>query len=567
MNAIVDHARNLAAAAAAAPMADMPTLNDRLVDALGLPEAALRRAEAAAARTGAGVGRTLVALGLIDEHACARALARLLDLPRYDETMLPAMPVLPDRLPPAFLKLHQLIPLAIEDGGIRIATIDPQNEFATKAVRLATGHAVTPIIATSAEVEAGLALLYPANGGGDETAGGADEEVDADRLRDMSSDAPVIRWVSQMLAQAVDRRASDIHLEPLAESMRVRLRVDGRMVEVDAPPRALAAAVRSRIKLLAGMDIAEFRLPQDGRIKTVARGRAIDLRVATLPTASGREAITIRLLDRNAVRFDFGALGFEEASVAHLRQLARADHGIILVTGPTGSGKTTTLYTVVNDLKDGAVKIVTVEDPVEYAFDGIIQVQVHPQIGLDFASVLRASLRHNPDILLVGEVRDRETAQVAVQASLTGHVVLATLHTNSALATIARLVEMGIDPYLIGSTLTGVLAQRLVPLLCPECRTPDPLAAAMLARAAPDIENPQPMRAAGCRQCGGSGTSGRAVIYELLTVDEAIATAIAAGEEPPLPTSFRTMERHALERAARGECALGEAMRLVRLGG
>jgi len=563
MNAIVDHARNLGAVT---PATAAPDFNERLVETLGLPDAALRRAEAAAARTGAGVGRTLVALGLAEELACAQALASLLGLPRYEETMLPSAPVLAERLSPPFLKLHHLMPLALADGRVRLATIDPQNDFPAKAVRLATGHAVDLVVATSAEVEAGLALLYPTDAPGDEAAMGEDDEVDADRLRDMSSDAPVIRWVSQMLAQAVDRRASDIHLEPLAESMRVRLRVDGRMVEVDAPPRALAAAVRSRIKLLAGMDIAEFRLPQDGRIKTVARGRAIDLRVATLPTASGREAITIRLLDRNAVRFDFGALGFEDESVAHLRQLARADHGIILVTGPTGSGKTTTLYTVVSDLKDGAVKIVTVEDPVEYAFDGIIQVQVHPQIGLDFASVLRASLRHNPDILLVGEIRDRETAQVAVQASLTGHVVLATLHTNNALATIARLVEMGVDPYLTGSTLTGVLAQRLVPLLCPECRTPDPLAAAMLARAAPDIVDPQPMRAVGCRQCGGSGTAGRAVIYEFLSVDEAIAAAIAAGEEPSLPPGFRTMERHALERAARGECALAEAMRLVRLG-
>lgn len=563
MNAIVDHARNLLPVQAAA---SAPSIDERLVGMLGLPDTALRRAEAAAARTGAGIGRTLVVLGLVDEHACARALTDLLGLPRYDDTMLPAAPLLLERLPPAFLKLHQIVPLAIGDGRIRIAAADPQNDFPAKAVRLATDHAVDLAIATSAEVEAALALLYPANDG-DDVAGGDDEEVDADRLRDMSSDAPVIRWVSQMLAQAVDRRASDIHLEPLAEGMRVRLRVDGRMMEVDPPPRALTAAVRSRIKLLAGMDIAEFRLPQDGRIKTVARGRAIDLRVATLPTASGREALTIRLLDRTAVRFDFGALGFEEESVAHLRRLTRADHGIILVTGPTGSGKTTTLYTVVNDLKDSAVKIVTVEDPVEYAFDGIIQVQVHPQIGLDFASVLRASLRHNPDILLVGEIRDRETAQVAVQASLTGHVVLATLHTNSALATLARLIEMGIDPYLIGSTLTGVLAQRLVPLLCPECRTDDPLAAAMLKRAAPDITTCRPMRGVGCRQCGGSGTAGRAVIYELLAVDEAIAAAIAAGEEPPLPAGFRTMERHALERAARGECALGEAMRLIRLGG
>lgn len=562
MNAVAQEARGLAPGTETSDDGYAMALGTTL----GLPESALRRAEAARERTDAGLGRTLVALGLADERACADAMARLLGLQRYDPAMLPQAPVLAERLRPDFLRLHRMVPLDDGAGAIILALADPELAFGPRAVRLVTGLPTRLVVATTAEIDGALSALYaqPQEGGAAGAAVGLDE-TDAERLRDMSSDAPVIRWVGQMFAQAVDRRASDIHLEPLADGLRVRLRVDGRMVEADAPPREIAAAVRSRVKLLAGMDIAEFRLPQDGRIETVARGRTIDLRVATLPTAAGREAVTIRILDRTAVRFDFAGLGFEEESVTRLRTLARSDHGIVLVTGPTGSGKTTTLYTVVNDLKSGAVKIVTVEDPVEYSFDGIIQVQVHPQIGLDFASVLRASLRHNPDILLVGEIRDRETAQVAVQASLTGHVVLATLHTNSAIAAISRLVDMGVDPYLIGSTLTGAVAQRLVPLLCPHCRVPDPVAAAMLARAAADIADARPMRATGCRQCGGTGTAGRAVIYEMLLVDDAVATAIAGGGEIAPPAGFRSMERHALERAARGECALAEAMRHVRM--
>ncbi len=554
-------ARPVAAPPTPVEISRAPAFVDRLARHLDLSEATIRRAEAAAANGEAGVGRTLLALGLVEERAFADAAAALLGHPRYGEAMLPAAPILPDRLPAAFLKHHRLLPLSQAGGRIAIATADPEALLGRQAARLATGCAIDPVIATPAEIDAGLAALYQPRV---VQATYEAHEADADRLRDMSSDAPVVRFVGRLLAQAVDRRASDIHLEPMASGMRIRLRVDGRMVETEAPPAPLGPAVRSRLKLLAGMDIAEARLPQDGRIETVARGRPIDLRVATLPTAGGREAMTIRVLDRRAVRFDFAALGFEEADVARLRALARGDHGTLLVTGPTGSGKTTTLYTLVNDFEDSSVKIVTVEDPVEYAFDGIIQVQVHKEIDLDFATVLRASLRHNPDVLLVGEIRDRETAQVAVQASLTGHVVLATLHTNSAAATVARLVDMGVDPYLVGATLTGVVAQRLVPLLCTDCRMPDPLSAAMLARMAPDLGDAQPMRAPGCRSCGGSGTSGRAVIYELLEVDEALAAAIAGGQDLPLPPGFRSMERHALERAARGECALGEALRLVR---
>jgi general secretion pathway protein E len=397
---------------------------------------------------------------------------------------------------------------------------------------------------------------------------------DAQRLKDLASEEPIIRLVNQLISRAVETRASDVHLEPFEDRLRLRYRYDGVLHEVDGPARRLHAAIISRIKIMAMLDIAERRLPQDGRIKLVVRGHEIDLRVSTMPSLHGERAV-LRVLDRSAVDLDFEKLGMPEDLREGFCRLLEGPNGIVLVTGPTGSGKTTTLYTGLLHLNSTARNIITVEDPIEYQLHGITQVQVKPQIGLNFSNTLRTILRQDPDIIMIGEIRDIETAQIAVQAALTGHLVLSTLHTNSAAATITRLRDMGLEDYLLTATLKGIVAQRLVRRLCPACKRPIEAGPELAARF--ELDRLMPARPfilhepVGCENCRGTGYVGRIAISELLIPDGQVHDLIleradhVAIQKAACQAGMRTLYENAMTQVVAGMSSLSEVLRSIRL--
>ncbi|MBW7862174.1 MAG: Flp pilus assembly complex ATPase component TadA, partial [Rhodocyclaceae bacterium] len=463
---------------------------------------------------GGMLGRVLIRLGLLSEMDVARTLAQQLGVPLVTATEFPAEPVEVARLRPDYLLAHAILPLRIDGPRLRVAMAVPQDAFLLRAIELATGLQVVPALALESELQAGLERLYveqeaiEEEDGAHSGSGGGDGGEFVEHLKDLASEAPVIRMVNQIIGRVIDLRASDIHIEPFEDGLHIRYRVDGVLQDADLADGALAAAVTSRIKLLAHLNIAERRLPQDGRIKTRVKGHELDLRVSTLPTVYG-ESVVMRVLDRASIRLNLEDMGFSSDTLERYRTLLERPHGILLVTGPTGSGKTTTLYASLAKLDATALKILTVEDPVEYQLGGVNQVQVQPQIGLSFAHALRSILRQDPDIIMIGEMRDTETAQIAVQSALTGHLVLSTLHTNTAAAAIVRLEDMGVERYLITSTINGVLAQRLVRTLCTHCRKPIELPDASLKRSGLDRFLPEGVRtvhtAAGCPECKHTG--------------------------------------------------------------
>jgi general secretion pathway protein E len=485
------------------------------------------RARRAHARTAGSLIDILVALGLCEERVLARHTASLLALPLFQPDSLPSQPIGGPQLNLAFLRDARVLPVAETDETVILASADPSNAFAAKALALALAKPVSFVVATPSEIEDGLHRLYgQVSARAPETDGLTASDVtdtDVARLRESAAEAPIVRFVERLIAKAVEAGASDIHLEPMERRLRVRLRVDGMLADEEPAALSAALAIVSRIKILARLDIAERRLPQDGSIKMNVRGREVDLRIATIPSVHG-ESVVIRILDRDAVRLDLEALGFGPHLIASLKRILDRPHGILLVTGPTGSGKSTTLYAALNRLNAAERKIVTVEDPIEYKIDGLNQVQVKPDIGLDFARSLRSILRHDPDVVMVGEIRDGETARIAMQAALTGHLVLSTLHTNDAASAAPRLLDMGIEPYLVASTVNAVLAQRLVRALCADCRRPC-APNAELARAAKRLSidgsgmvyDPQ-----GCPSCRGTGYRGRVAIAELLAMSQAV---------------------------------------------
>ena len=493
----------------------------------------IERARRVAEDGGQRLDAVLIQLGMVTERGLAQALATLAGLPLA--TLYPTEPLLPGRLLPRFLRHARALPLALDAGTIVLAVADPLDAFTPAAIEAATGHPVRLQVAIPIELEAAFERLYPtappdAEAAPDTPADPLD--YDAERLKDLASEAPVIRLVNQIISQAVETRASDIHLEPFPDRLRVRYRYDGVLHEVDGPSATLTAAVTSRVKIMARLDIAERRLPQDGRIKLAVRGTEVDFRVSTIPSQHG-ETVVLRVLDRSAVTFDYARLGLVPAVAARLSAALDLPNGIVLVTGPTGSGKTTTLYAGLSALNAITRKVITVEDPIEYQLEGVNQVQVKPQIGLDFATLLRSILRQDPDVIMVGEIRDLETAQIAVQAALTGHLVLSTLHTNSAAATVTRLRDMGLEDYLMTAVLRGVLAQRLVRRLCDHCKRETNPAPELVARFALDKRGPVRLwHPTGCQHCRDTGFRGRQAIAEFLQPTPEIERLIYARATP-----------------------------------
>jgi general secretion pathway protein E len=435
---------------------------------------------------------------------------------------------------------------------------------------------VLPWVGIPADIEAALERLFGRSGAdgeiiqsvGEQSDLGAEDDVQ--RLRDLASEAPVVRIVNRLISRAVESRASDIHIEPLEHNLRVRYRIDGVLREVETPPLQLRAAIISRIKIMARLNIAERRLPQDGRIKLAVRGKDIDLRVATMPTMHG-EAVVLRILDRASVALDFTPLGFEDAALAAYREALGRPNGIILVTGPTGSGKTTTLYTSLIELNTPDRKVLAVEDPIEYQLDGVNQVQIKPQIGLSFAHVLRSMLRHDPDVIMVGEIRDLETAQIAIQAALTGHLVLSTVHTNNAASTLTRLLDMGVEDYLMTSTLNAIVAQRLVRRLCQDCCKPYAPLPELLAQLGREGSDEVTFwRPEGCPKCNDTGYFGRISINEVLIMSDPIRRQILHHAEATelqraaLATGMRPMFQDGIGKAAAGVTTIEEVLRVTR---
>jgi general secretion pathway protein E len=556
-------------------------LGASLVDSGAIDRRTLDRARRVAAETGARLDQVLTQLGLVSDRGLAEALAQLIAAPLVGTADYPDAPLFHDRLKPKFLRRVRALPIAAGDGRATLAMADPLDVFTRNAIGAALGRSVTVAVAVPIELEAALERLYAELGEGSEAdevlndlvADAEPAEEDAERLKDLASEAPVIRLVNQLIARAVETHASDVHLEPFPDRLRIRYRYDGVLHEVDPPPARLQAAVISRIKIMARLDIAERRLPQDGRIKLTVRGHEIDFRVSSIPSLHG-EKVVLRILDRTAVEFDYAKLGLPSDIREGIERALDLPNGMVLVTGPTGSGKTTTLYTGLLKLNTVARNVVTVEDPIEYQLTGINQIQVKPQIGLNFANLLRSILRQDPDVIMIGEIRDLETVQIAVQAALTGHLVLSTIHTNSAAATMTRLRDMGLEDYLMTATLKAVLAQRLVRRLCPVCKTPDPAPSALIERLG--LERLAPAEAItlfhpkGCPACRGTGYRGRRAIAELLVPNRAIDRLIfegaddAAIERTAIEQGMRPIFDNGLLAVIEGDTTIEEVVRCIR---
>jgi len=514
---------------------------------------------------GEKIGKILVDLGFIAMRDVLAALSDQLSIPLVTlDGPPPAAPEL-EGLAPRFLRQCRAMPAALKGASLQLAMADPLDFETIQAVRGFTGLKVEPVLAAEQEILDAIEKYYGQadKTDADQESSGAEAAEDLEHLRDMASEAPVIRLVNAAIASAVEKRASDIHIEPFDKEFRIRFRIDGVLYSQEPPPRELKAAIISRVKLMAKLNIAERRLPQDGRIKIKTLGREIDLRVSTLPTLYG-ESVVMRLLDRSAGEFyDLLNLGFDDHMLARMEHFTALPHGILLVTGPTGSGKSTTLYSALKRINQTDKKIITIEDPVEYQMDGINQIHVNPQIGLTFASGLRHIVRQDPDVIMVGEIRDRETADIAIRSSLTGHFVYSTLHTNDAPSAITRLTDMGVENYLITSSLVAVLAQRLVRLICPQCKCDAG------TRLTPEGETIRTFRGAGCERCFGTGHTGRVGIFELMELNDELRRLIMRNADAADLTAaarrngMRTLREDGWMKVRQGVTSAEEVMRVT----
>ncbi|WP_337286368.1 type IV-A pilus assembly ATPase PilB [Candidatus Methylomirabilis sp.] len=517
-------------------------LGEMLVRANLITSEQLHEAFALQKTTGRRIGSILVKLGYVSEEQIASYLARQYGVPPVDLSKGTINPAILQLVPAEVARKHLLIPLSRSGNILTVAMADPSDIVAIDEVRFITGHNVQPMVALDTSIQNALNRYYETAGfarslvrdfeQGDLNVAEPDQGgIELAELYRATEEAPVVKLVNLILTDAINKGASDIHLEPYEKAFRIRFRLDGILYEVMSPPPTLRAAVTSRIKIMARLDIAERRMPQDGRIKVKMRDRELDLRISTVPTLFG-EKVVMRLLDRASLELDMSKLGFDSEALAMFKKAIMAPYGMILVTGPTGSGKTTTLYSALSRLNSIGTNIMTAEDPIEYNLTGINQTQAKSDIGLTFAALLRSFLRQDPDIIMVGEIRDFETAEIAIKAALTGHLVLSTIHTNDAISTVGRLVSMGVPPYLVSASLNLLLAQRLVRRLCAECREEVSMPVSTLV----DIGfSPQEAttvtcyRGKGCNACRDTGYRGRIGLYEVVLLNEQMREAILVG--------------------------------------
>ncbi len=549
---------------------------EKLVEEGLLSSEQLARARSEAAQSGETLRRAMIRLRLVDADALAHWLSRELQLPRVQLKSYLIDPNVLQVIPEALARKHRVIPLFKVGETVTVATADPLDLVALDDLRLKSGRTIEAVVATEEEILQALEEYYGAKGKLEELVSDLTGEkiglepgrvAGPKRLQGLVSEPPVVRLVNLLLADAIRNRASDIHMEPERDLLKVRFRVDGLLKEFAALPKHLEAAAISRVKILANLDIAERRKPQDGRFRISMEGHELDLRVSTMPAMDG-EAVVLRLLDAKGLGMGLEDLGLGPELLPQYRQLIQKAWGMILVTGPTGCGKSTTLYASLAQLNSIERNIVTIEDPVEYRVKGIRQIPVNPAVGLTFATGLRSILRQDPDVIMVGEIRDQETAEIAIQSALTGHLVLSTLHTNDAPTAVTRLLDMGIEPFLVVSSLIGVVAQRLVRTLCPECKAPDPAQQRAAERMGFSGKGNWG-RGPGCRHCGNSGYRGRIGIFELMSLDEELSRKVLAKASTSdlrvhaVSRGMRTLRADGLAKAAAGVTTVDEVVRVT----
>jgi type IV pilus assembly protein PilB len=524
-------------------------------------------------KTGERLGRTLVRLSLVTPSQAADALSEHLKIERVDLSKLYVSPDIVDLIPSSVIVSKSILPLEIEDGTLLVAMADPLDINVIDDLQRSTGKMIRPMVATEEEIADAFQRTRNITQSAKELISRYEDDEDGQEREEIEylGDAPGVKLANLILEQAITQKASDIHLEPHEDGMRVRYRIDGLLRDIMEIPRHLRGDVNSRIKIMGGLDITERRKPQDGRIQMPLAGQEVDMRISSLPTVYG-EKIVARLLHKSSHLLQLEDFGFSSQNLQKIEQMLRLNQGLILVTGPTGSGKSTTLYAFLNRLNSPEKNIVTVEDPVEYLLDGINQVQVHARVGLTFATGLRTVLRQDPDVIMVGEIRDEETGEIAVRSALTGHLVLSTLHTNSAVATISRLVNMGLESYILSSTLIGIVAQRLVRTICADCKVPVKLEDPVMIKYLTSLGRQIPetvYKGEGCRLCNQSGYKGRSAIGEVLVFNKEMRRAVEAnlGEAELLEIALRagmtTLQEAAIEKLLAGETTSDEIIRTV----
>lgn len=548
-------------------------LGDLLMESGIITNEQLEKALSVQKKTGERLGKVLINLGYLTEESMIEVLEFQLGVPHYNLHDMTISREIAATIPGSLAERYSVIPIKIENKKITLAMVDPTNFFALDDVRLASGMEVEPVIAAEQEILRAIQQSYGVSEVMEKAVSKLNKLEDATASTEVQAaeDAPIISIVNSLISQAVKERASDIHIEPQERDVRVRYRVDGVLREVATFPRYTHAAIISRVKIVSEMDIAEKRLPQDGRIKVREAGREIDIRVSTLPTILG-EKVVLRILDKKAVILDINQLGFSLDNLKRYKQLYAQSYGMILVTGPTGSGKTTTLYSTLTNISVPGKNIITVEDPVEYRLEGVNQVQVNHKAGLTFANGLRSILRQDPNIIMVGEIRDMETADIAIRAALTGHLVLSTLHTNDAPGAVTRLVDMGIEPFLAASSVLGVVAQRLVRIICPDCKqkyNPPAESPERLFLGLTPTEEITLYRGTGCSQCNHTGYRGRMAIQEVMIVSSKVREAInkrASSDEiarVAIDEGMMTMRQDGIQKALQGLTTVEEVMRVA----
>ncbi len=563
-------------------------LGQMLINNNLITEEQLKNALELQRKEGGRLGSNLIKLGFLTEEKLVAFLSKQYGVPAINLSDYKIDPSVTKFIPQEVACKYQILPVARVGATLTIAMVDPSNVFAIDDVKFMTGYNVEPVVASESAIREAIAEYYgqsdslqTAMDGLKKMDGelfdliegieGEEEDIDINELKQAVEEAPVVKLVNLMLSEAIGRGASDIHLEPYEKSFRVRYRIDGVLYDVMQPPLKLKAALSSRVKIMSELDIAERRLPQDGRIKLKLKNKEVDLRVSTLPTLFG-EKIVMRILDKSNLVLDLTKLGFEQKAMQEFEEAIHSPYGMVLVTGPTGSGKTTTLYSALSTLNTVDVNIMTTEDPVEYNLMGINQVQVKEEIGLTFASALRSFLRQDPDIIMVGEIRDFETAEIAVKAALTGHLVLSTLHTNDAPSTISRLLNMGIEPFLVSASVLLILAQRLCRQICKDCKEEEkvPIPAIVnLGFSEQEARSIKCYKGKGCNKCNDTGYKGRIALYEVMPVRDEVKELILEGasaneiKNTAVRLGMRTLRMSGIGKIKEGVTTIEEVLRVT----